>query len=438
MSLLNKTFPLIRRWVFGIWGRKTAGYFTNSATGCILGIASSIILTCKMLPRKIFKKVKSHLVKKQITVITGMRRTGKTTILKELLNEISSENKLYLDLERIDNRDIFSEKNYDNVLISLKNFGLNLKEKIYLALDEIQLSPNIPSVMKYLYDHFNIKFLVSGSSSYYLKNLFSESLAGRKKIFELHQLDFGEFLDFKKVSYPKYSRLSAKFVDSEYERIKFFYEEFIRFGGFPEVVLANTKETKRDLLSDILSSYINIDVKNLSDFKNSLDIYSLIKLLASRVGSKVDVSKLASTSNLSRATVQNYLELFEKTYLTAMIPVFTKNADREIVKAKKIYFSDTGLLNFLTEVSSGSQFENAVFNQLKHKGEVRYFSLKNGKEIDFILDQKTAFEVKETPTGLDKKILKKMARDLEIKKSYLIGRHKSKNFTYYLWGGSIR
>lgn len=391
-----------------------------------------------MLERKIFKILKSHLVKKQITVITGMRRTGKTTLLKGLLDEISSENKLYIDLERIDNRDLFSEKNYDNILISLQKQGLDPKKKIYLALDEIQLSPNIPSVMKYLYDHFDIKFLVSGSSSYYLKNLFSESLAGRKKIFELHQLDFGEFLLFKKTHYSKNSRLPSKFGSSEYERTKLFYEEFIRFGGFPEVVLANTNETKRDLISDIMSSYINIDIKNLADFKNSLDIYNLIKLLASRVGSKIDVSKLASTSNMSRSTVQNYLELFEKTYLITLISVFTKNADREIVKAKKIYFSDNGLLNFLAEVSSGSQFENAIFNQLKHLGEIRYFSLKSGKEIDFILNQKTAFEVKETPTDFDKKTLKTMAANIEIKKNYLVGRRKSKTFTNYLWGGFIR
>ena len=149
--------------------------------------------------RKLFSLLKEHLGRKQITVLTGMRRTGKTTLLKHLLADEPSVNKLYIDLERIDNRELFFEKNYDNIIIALQNRGLDFKKKTLIAIDEIQLVSNISSVLKYLYDHFHIKFIVTGSSSYYLKNLFSESLAGRKKIFELYPLDFGEFLVFKEI-----------------------------------------------------------------------------------------------------------------------------------------------------------------------------------------------------------------------------------------------
>ena len=135
------------------------------------------------IERKIYHQLKKHLSQKQITVITGIRRSGKTTILKQLLSEIKSPNQLYLDFQRLDNRELFGEKNYDNIVRSLSEQGLDFGRKTYLGLDEMQLVPEATSVLKYLYDHYNIKFIITGSSSFYLKNLFSESLSGRKKIF---------------------------------------------------------------------------------------------------------------------------------------------------------------------------------------------------------------------------------------------------------------
>lgn len=390
--------------------------------------------------RKIHSALKKHLGKKQITVLTGMRRTGKTTIVKQLLSELASDNKMYFDLERIDNRELFSEKNYDSIVYTLKQRGINFNKKVYLVLDEIQLVKNIPSVLKYLYDNYDIKFIATGSSSFYIKNLFTESLAGRKKIFELHPLDFGEFLSFKKVFYQSNKNnkiFERSFNAAEYERLKPYYEEFINYGGFPEVVLATNVFDKKDLLSDIISSYINIDIKALSDFHRQRDIYALIKMLAGRVGTRLDYSKLSRLVGLSRPTIQSYLDFFEKTYLITRLPVFSQNPDREIVKAQKLYFCDNGLLNILSKINSGSKFENAVFCQLRHQGNLRYYALKNGREIDFILDEKIALECKELPTESDKKNLRGLAGLAKIKKHYLIGRRQTPRFSDYIWGGEI-
>jgi predicted AAA+ superfamily ATPase len=128
-----------------------------------------------------------------------MRRTGKTTIVRELLNQVSSGNKIYIDLERYDNRELFSDPNYDNIPVQLTRRGLDFSVKAWIFLDEIQLVPPIMSVLKYLYDHYFIKFIITGSSSFYLRNFFSDSLAGRKKIFELYPLDFGEFIIFREI-----------------------------------------------------------------------------------------------------------------------------------------------------------------------------------------------------------------------------------------------
>ena len=388
--------------------------------------------------RKIHSGLKKHLKKKQITVITGMRRTGKTTLVKQLLIDISSDNKIYFDLERLDNRELFSEKNYDSIIYALKQKGIFFDKKAYIILDEIQLAKNIPSVLKYLYDNYNIKFIVTGSSSFYIKNLFTESLSGRKKIFELYPLDFGEFLTFKKVYDRESKILRQGFNPSEYQRLKQYYEEFIEYGGFPEVVLAKSNSEKKDLLSDIISSYVNIDIKSLADFRSQKNIYALIKMLASRVGTRLDYSKLSRLVRISRITVQNYIDFFEKTYLITRLPVFTRNTDREIVKAQMLYFCDSGLANILYDLNGGSKFENAVFSQLRHKGELRYYALKNGREIDFILDKKIALECKETPVKSDKKQLGDLSNLAGIKKYYLIGRYQSPRFNNYIWGGDIR
>jgi len=204
------------------------------------------------------------------------------------------------------------------------------------------------------------------------------------------------------------------------------------------VVLSERSNDKSDLLEDIVSSYINIDIKWLSDFRNAENIRNLLVMLSSRIGTKLDIAKLSALSGISIPTVTNYIELFEQTFLIYRLSVISKNPDREIVKAKKIFFTDNGIVNRLAQVSSGSLFENAVFNQLKHKGALNYYSLKTGKEIDFVYNGTIALEVKETASNSDQKQLEKLASNLNIHKAYVISRYPVSNFSQSIWGGTIK
>lgn len=386
--------------------------------------------------RKIYPELLKHAQTPLVTVLTGMRRTGKTTLVKQLLLDLENKNSIYLDFQRLDIRELFEEKNYEAIRKNIIAQNLSPKNMI-IVIDEIQLAPDAPSAIKYLYDTYGIKFIVTGSSSYYLKNLFSESLSGRKKIFELYPLDFGEFLAFKKIAIKCSDWKTKDFDKFAYNRLSSYYEEFVRFGGFPQVVLTSSVKEKIDELKDIMSSYVNIDIKTLADFSDERNIYSLIKLLANRVGNKIDYSKLSRLIGVSRPTVKNYIYFFEKTYLVQTIGVHTSSIDREIVKARKLYFCDTGLANVLSEINSGAQFENTVFNQLSRIGQVQYYSLKNGNEIDFILDEKLAIETKETPIEDDLRKLESISKIAKVNKLTLIGRHKSPKFKKYIWGGCI-
>lgn len=407
-----------------------------------MGVKSTVLRKFYLMySRNLYPALKAHLSKKQVTVITGMRRVGKSTAVKYLIKETEHDNVLYLDCERVEIRVLFGRPNYEEIKIELELMGFDFSKPGLIAIDEIQHSSNLPSIIKYLYDTYQTKFIVTGSSSYYIKNNFSESLAGRKRIFELYPLDFREFLQFKNVWQDTFSNYACKnFTHPWYNRMKNLYSQFLTYGGFPEVVLEQNAEDKKEMLTDIINSFIELDVKLLADYSKSEDLYKLIKLLAARSGNKIDHSKLSSMSGINRQKIASYLQLFEQTYLIYQIEPFTHNIDREIATQRKLYFSDTGILQALSDysLSSGQIFENAVAVQLRNLGSLNYYQRKSGQEIDFILNRKIAVEVKETAVLQDKNILVQRASSIDLDQKWLIGLHPATNqFEDFIWAGSI-
>lgn len=390
-------------------------------------------------PRSLFPALKETLADNRAVVITGMRRVGKTTSLYWLLEQVPSPNKIYLDLERLDYRAVFQESNYDLVLNYFRNRGLNPDQPMTIALDEIQYVPNLPSVIKYLSDHYPIKFLLTGSSSFYLKNYFTESLAGRKIVFEMSPLTFGEFLDFRGVTYRRRTDFAdMRFDPYEFERLKDFYEDYLLFGGLPNVVLETRPNVRRDILNDIFSSYINVDVRALADFQKIGELQQLLRVLALRIGNKIDQTKLLSVVGISRPTLVQYLEFLEKTYVIARLPAYA-GGDKPAALAKKLYFCDNGIAGILAQLSEGALFENAVFNQLRHYGNLSYLAKGSEYEIDFILgdDKPAAFEVKYHPTSSDGQKLNRIAEKNGIVRKWIIGKFPTPGYDEFLWGGMI-
>lgn len=386
-----------------------------------------------------YEELKLHLTRKQVTVLTGMRRTGKTTLVRQLMAESDIQQKVFYDLERIDNRKFFERDNYEHIIQDLTQQGFDFSQKVLICIDEIQMVPNITSVIKYLYDHYDIKFIVTGSSSYYIKNKFQESLSGRKKIFEIFPLTFGEMLTFNDVEHKSIKGiLDLKNSTAEKQRLDTYYQQYIEYGGFPQVVLAKTEDEKKDILQDIISSYLNIDIQQLAEIRKLKEVYKVIELMASRIGNKLDIAKFSLTTGLARQTIENYIYLLEQSYLLKTLPVFTFNKDKEIVKSRKVYFYDNGLANILADLSSGVKFENAIFSQLHHFGDLSYYQLKSGLEIDFIVDQKYGFEVKETAYESDAKTLHRLGTNIELKYTRVLGKSAPVLFEDYVWGGMVK
>lgn len=393
------------------------------------------------IERTLFPALKRALADQRIVVITGMRRVGKTTTVRWLLDQVPSMNKIYMDLERVDQRLVFQETNYELVLNYFKNTGLDLERPLTVALDEIQYAPNLPSVVKYLYDHHGIKFILTGSSSYYLKDLFSESMAGRKVIFELFPLGFGEFLDFRGIPYRRRQSLEEMCFDPlEFTRLKGHYDEFITYGGLPNVVIEPGAETKIEILRDIYSSYINIDVKAMADLRKLGELQQLLGLLALRIGNKLNLSKLSLILGISRPTLNAYLEFLERSYMIYRLPAYT-GTDRSAALSKKLYFLDNGMASILAHPGDGALFENAVLNQLKAYGQLAYLSGGSNDTADFILTPPdghiTALETKLQPVAADEQKLKRITRQNAIDRSWIVGRYPTPGYKDFLWGGSL-
>lgn len=376
-----------------------------------------------LYPRQIFKQLEAELGTKEVTVITGMRRVGKTTALTHLYNLVEPKNKAIFDFENPLHRKVFEEENYDSVWNNLKQFGVTNESKAYLFLDEVQNLPGISRVAKYLYDHWDVKFVLTGSSSYYLRNLFPESLAGRKIIFELFPLSFAEFLVFKQVireTGGTFSQKASRKNRVAYEKLISLYNEYLEFGGFPSVVLEENFERKKAILAEIFTSYFEKDAKNLADFRDMSKLRDLILLLIPRIASRIEINKLASELSVSRETIYNYLSFLEQTYFISLLPRHSASIDRQAAGSRKLFLCDSGISNALGKPSEGQLLEQGIFQTLRPNYKLSYYKKGGGSEIDFIVNGEVALEAKMNVSRQDIANLQKRAGSAKLKEYYVV------------------
>lgn len=380
-----------------------------------------------MKKRFLFYELSKYLDHKNALVITGMRQVGKTTLMRQLYEQINSP-KLWYDFENPLDLLHFENINYDAIYELLKKEAGAGRERLYVFVDEIQNFPDITKIIKYHIDKYNIKYIVTGSSNYYLRNLFPESLSGRKFLFLLRPMSFSEYLFFNDKSDLHYQKNSVEFDSGkniiDYKQYEIDYNTYLEYGGFPEVVTTPDAGTKKLILKNIFASFFEKDIKVLSDVKDIRELRDLILMLVPRTGNILDITKLSNELGVNRVKIYNYLELLQGVFFIKLISKFSRSADRTVAGGRKVYFTDSGLLNTIGKVNDGQLFENTVANQLSYYGELNYFNKRSVSEIDFILNKEIAFEVKLKASASDLKKLEKNARELGLKQYFLV----SKNF----------
>lgn len=362
-----------------------------------------------LIRRKIFSFIQEHLRQKEITLITGPRQVGKTTIMRQLEEDLKKKGKktLFLDLDREQDRPFF---NSQDRLIQRITYELG-KDRGYVFIDEIQRKENAGVFLKGIYDmNLPYKFIVSGSGSLELKEKIHESLAGRKRVFQLSTLSFDEFLDFKteyKYTGSNNTQKLIPFFDLYKEKGLQHFEEYLNFGGYPRVVLEEQVSTKQAIMDEIYRSYLEKDISVLLNIQKTDSLTQLVRLLAAQAGCLVNISELSNTLGIAVVTVKEYLWYLEKTFIIQKVTPFFKNIRKEITKAPIYYFVDLGLKNYsigqfgtstLIAPPQGFLFQNFVFNCLKEElgakfssATIHFWRTQDKAEVDFIIQ--TGFEV---------------------------------------------
>ena len=387
----------------------------------------------KIYKRKLVEKILKYLKSKEAIVIYGARQVGKTSLMKYLIEHHLKENVFYFDLEMQNLLDLCNEGS-ETVYKYLLQKGADENRKIYLLIDEIQYLENPAKFIKIFHDHYpNVKLLVSGSSTFEIKKKFKESLAGRTVIFELYPLSFEEFLVFKDKHY-KIVKNNTKTINDELAALA---EEFIKFGGYPKIVLEKSEEKKQSFLYQIINTYIRKDIRDIGNIRNISSFNKLIEVLASQSGQLLNSSELSNTLDMSRETVLEYLELLENTFIIKRITPFYKNLRSELSKNPKVYFLDTGMMHLLwlkefPKVVFGNVFETFVFLELMKAGKkINFWRTTNKQEVDFIIAEKGIYAIEAKYNFKASKSLKFFAEKYACK-STIIGLKGNKKGKY-IW-----
>lgn len=336
--------------------------------------------------------MKDHLNNKEISIIIGPRQAGKTTLMKELIFYVQKIGGKTIFL----NLDYESDKTYletQNALINKLRLEFG-NEKGYVFIDEIQRKKNAGLFLKGLYDlDLPYKFIVSGSGSLELKESIHESLAGRKRMFELSPVDFFEFADFR-TDYA-YADRGQAFFSIEKSKTISLLEEYLNYGGYPKVILAPTAAEKALVIGEIFSSVIERDIAGLLKINRPEAFSMMIKILASQTGRLIKYSELAKQVGVSSSVIKKYLWYAEKTFIIYSLSPFFSNKQKEILKSPMPYFYDIGMRNFAVgqfgsiAMSAGFVFQNFVANLLESLLEpiqsLHFWRTTNGAEVDFIV-----------------------------------------------------
>jgi predicted AAA+ superfamily ATPase len=331
-----------------------------------------------------------------MSLIIGPRQAGKTTLMLQLKDylEKQGERTLFLNLDFEQDKPFFASQ---TALLSRMRLEFG-KKKGYVFIDEIQRKENAGIFLKGIYD-FQIphKLIISGSGSVELKEKIHESLTGRKRIFELNTVSFKEFVNFR-TEYRYEDRL-PDFFSVEAEKAKAFLIEYLNFGGYPRVILADTLQEKIRLIDEIYSSYIEKDISYLLRVEKTDVFRNLVKVIASQIGGMVNLTELSSTLGISIQTVKNYLMYAEKTFIIKRVTPYYSNIRKEISKAPILYFMDLGLRNYslglfgkitlFTEM--GFLFQNLIFHILREKWRyegtsIHFWRTKDRAEVDFVIN----------------------------------------------------
>ena len=337
-----------------------------------------------------------------IKVITGVRRSGKSTLLlmfKDFLlnNKIKESNIIYINFESAIYDDI---KNYKDLYNYIKNKITN--DKMYILLDEVQNVDKWEKAINSLNIDFNVDIYITGSNAYLLSSELSTLLSGRYIEIKMYPLSFKEFLKFNN-------------YDETNVEDKFY--EYMKYGGLPAITLIKDKpDLVMSYLNDIYNTIVKKDIIDRNGIKDIALLENIIKYLATNIGSSVSSTKISDYLNSNKITyksnhqtIDNYLNMLEKSFIMY-------KADRTDIRNKtllktlgKYYISDIGIRNIILgfrNIDEGHLLENIVYLELLRRGYKVNIGKTGDYEVDFVAENSNKIVYYQVTKSLDNEDVK--------------------------------
>ncbi|OGH05256.1 MAG: hypothetical protein A2W22_01390 [Candidatus Levybacteria bacterium RBG_16_35_11] len=267
-------------------------------------------------------------------IIYGPRRVGKTTLLQNFIKKTTLKYRQDSG-DNIRIQDLLGSQDFPRILEYAKGYEL-------IVLDEAQYIPNIGMGIKILVDQVpGLKVIATGSSSFDLANQIGEPLTGRKTTLTLYPI----------------SQLELLQMDNKHD-LKEKLEDYLIFGGYPQVITSQSREEKIQILEELVNSYIFKDILALQQLKGSKILLDLLKFLAFQVGNEVSLNELATNLAIDIKTVGRYLDLLEKAFIIFRLGSFSRNLRSELVNKSKYFFFDNGARNAVISQFNGLDSRN--------------------------------------------------------------------------------
>ena len=344
----------------------------------------------KLVAREILENFEKEIKSREIVFISGIRRSGKSSLLSLIANlliesyKIEKENILFINFEdeRFINFGVEDFEKLYQIYIELENpIG-----KKYLFFDEIQNINGWERWINRLYEFEDVKIFLTGSNASLVSSLISTSLTGRNRQIKIHPFSFNEFLLMEGITVSQRDLL----LPVKISEIKREFEKYIKLGGFPEVI----KNKDVTLAEQYFKDIIYRDVVSIYKIRNIKEVRELCLYLITNSGTVISYELLRKTIQAKNATtIKNYLNILQDVFLFYPLSKYDYSVKKQIYNPNKYYVSDMGFyqaLGFKFSDNLGKLLENIVFEQLIRKGkEIFYWKSPKRKEVDFIVRKQT-------------------------------------------------
>lgn len=273
------------------------------------------------ITRVALELIQKKLQPNKVVVLLGARRVGKTKLIEKIIENLN-EKYFFLNGDDVESHNLLESQ-------STANFNRLLGETRFLVIDEAQEIPNIGKKLKLMVDTIpNLKVLVTGSSAFEINNQIGEPLVGRMKTINLYPISQ---IEFSKTE--------------NYLETRNNLEDRLIFGSYPELSKIINREDKISYLKEIVNTQLLRDIFAFEGIKKRDKIIALLQIIAFRTGSEISLESIGRDIQISKNTVEKYLDLFSKVFIIYSVSGFRKNRDNEITKMKKWYFVDNGIRN---------------------------------------------------------------------------------------------